>query len=347
VADTTAKKHTRKAARPKQAGAEVHVHIDNDSALGEVFEVSRRRLDEAVARHPEVARQVRFTLEYDGRNLDRHLKTAEVLFVWRFDRDNLGARAPNLRWVHAPGAGVNHLMPLDWLPEGAVFTNNRGIHGERANEYAIMAVLMLNNRLPEMVTNQRKGRWEQAFNSGIEGKTLLIVGVGHVGAGVAKWAKRFGMHVIGTRRSGKPRRHVDEMYRPEDLLTLLPRADFVIVTAPETVHTRRLLGSRELRRMKKGAGLVNYSRAGLVDYEALRKKLEKGELIAVLDVFDKEPLPKSSPLWKTPNLIITPHCSSDDPVSYTPKTLDLVFRNLARYIAGRPLLNVVDPYLEY
>jgi glyoxylate/hydroxypyruvate reductase len=108
-----------------------------------------------------------------------------------------------------------------------------------------------------------------------------------------------------------------------------------------------MLGAAELALMKKGAGLLNYSRAALVDYEALRKRLEKGELSAVLDVFDPEPLPSSSPLWKTPNLIITPHCSSDDTERYTPKTLELVFRQMERFMAGKRLSNVVDPTLEY
>src|SRR4051794_2502936 len=192
----------RKTARPlkratrsspvKAAGAlsrkRVHLHIDNDSQLGEVFEVTPERLAEALKRHPAVAKRLDITMERDGHRLDEHLRTADVLFGWRFDRSNLAQRAPNLRWIHAPGAGINHFIPFDWLPENTVFTNNRGVHGARAHEYAIMAILMLNNRLPEMVTNQRQGKWEQLFNGGIEGKTLLVIGVGSVGSGIAKWA---------------------------------------------------------------------------------------------------------------------------------------------------------------
>jgi len=99
--------------------------------------------------------------------------------------------------------------------------------------------------------------------------------------------------------------------------------------------------------MKKGAGLINYSRANLVEYTALRRKLVEGALTAILDVFDPEPLPADSPLWDTPNLIVTPHCSSDDAERYTPDTLDLVFRNMARFIAGKPLQNRVRPELGY
>jgi phosphoglycerate dehydrogenase-like enzyme len=99
--------------------------------------------------------------------------------------------------------------------------------------------------------------------------------------------------------------------------------------------------------MKDGAGIVNYSRAHLVDYAALCKHLQRGRLSAVLDVFDPEPLPASSPLWSTPNLILTPHCSSDDSELYTPRTLDLVFRNVERLLDGKPLLNRVSPVAQY
>ena len=325
----------------------VHIHFDNDSSLGEVFEVTRKRIDASLRKFPGLARRLKITLEDDGRKLDENLRSADVLFGWNFDRRNLAQRAPRLRWIHAPGAGINHFLPFDWLPKNVEFTNNRGIHGARAHEYAIMAILMLNNRLPEMVTHQRAGRWQQCFNSGIEGKTLLVIGVGSVGSGLAAWAKRFGMKVIGVRRTGRPRPHVDEMHKPSALRRLLPRADFVAVTTPATASTQQMLGAREIALLKKGAGLLNYSRAALVDYEALRKRLDRGEVSAILDVFSPEPLPASSRLWKTRNLIITPHCSSDDTETYTPKTLDLVFSQMKRFLGGKKLANVVDRKLEY
>jgi glyoxylate/hydroxypyruvate reductase len=326
---------------------EHHLHVENVGELGPVFEATPERVEAALARHPGLVGKVRITIGYDGDIIERALPTADAVFAWDFDRRDLARRAPRLRWVHAHGAGVSHLMPLDWLPRGAVLTNSRGIHAERAEEYAVMALLALNNRLPEMVTSQRAGRWEQRFNTSIAGKTLLIIGVGSVGGGLARWAKRFGLHVIGIRRTGKPRRFVDEMHRPEDLRRLLPRADFVLVSAPLTAATNQLLGEAELALLKPGAGLVNYSRAKLVDYEALRRRLERRELSAVLDVFSPEPLPADSPLWHTPNLILTPHSSSDDTALYTPKTLDLVMRNMERLIAGKRLLNRVSPALEY
>jgi len=325
----------------------MHLHVENSADVNEVFEISPSRVQDALGRHPDIADKVRVSIGYGGDILDRELATADAVFCWDFDRRDLRRRAPNLRWVHAHGAGVGHMMPLDWLPPGAALTNSRGVHGQRATEYAFMAILMLSNRIPEMVANQQRARWEEVFSNGIEGKTLLIIGVGHIGKDVAAWAKRAGMQVLGIRRRGGPRRNVDEMYKPEHLHALLPRADFILVSAPHTDASHHMIAERELAMLKPGAGLVNYSRANLVDYDALRAKLEAGEMSAVLDVFDPEPLPESSPLWRTPNLIITPHCSSDDRDQYTPRTLDLVLRNMHRLIKGQPLLNRVSRKHQY
>jgi len=325
----------------------IHLHVENTSRLDPVFEADRKRVREALARRPALGGKVRTSIGYDGDVLEQRLKTADVVFASDIPRHDLARRAPRLKWMHAHAAGVNHLMPLDWLPPGAVLTNSRGVHGRRATEYAAMAILMLNNRVPEMVTHQRKGRWRQCFNSNIGGKTLLIVGVGNIGGAVAKWAKGMDMHVIGVRRSGRRHRHVDEMHTPDRLLALVPRADFVLMSAPHTDESHHMIGAKALALMKPGAGLVNYSRANCVDYDALLQKLRSGEMSAVLDVFDPEPLPARSPLWKAPNVIITPHCSSDDSDYYTPRTLDLVFENIERHLAGKPLRNRVRPELQY
>ena len=239
------------------------------------------------------------------------------------------------------------MLPLDWVPPGVTLTNNRGIHGERAMEYIAAAVLMLNNRIPEMVTHQQEARWVPSYNTSIKGKTLLIVGVGSIGGDAARWASGFGLDVIGVRRSGKPSKGVREMHRPQALRKLLPRADFVLVATPETAETHQMLGRAEIALLKRGAGLVNVGRGGVVDYDALRERLRAGELSAVLDVFDPEPLPSSSPLWRTPNLIITPHSSLDDPGYYVPRTLDFVIENAMRLADKKALRNRVDLARQY
>ena len=336
-----------KTARVRNNGRDkIHIHFENNADLGEVFEVTRKRVADALSGHPELRGRIKFTIGLDGDIFEKALSTADVLFGYNF-RTELAKRARQLRWVHAHGAGVGHLMPLDWLPRGAVLTNSRGIHGDKAEEYPIMALLMLNNEIPRNVSNQRFAKWDQLFTDRIGGKTVIIIGVGNIGSGAAKWAKRFGLHVIGVRRTGKKHPDVAEMYRPQSLPKILPKADFVLVAAPHTKETHHLIGAKEIALMKRGAGLINFSRANLVDYDALRVRLEADELSAILDVFDPEPLPASSPLWRTRNLIITPHASSDDKSRYTPRTLSLVFQNMERFIAGKSLRNRVNAKLQY
>jgi phosphoglycerate dehydrogenase-like enzyme len=112
-----------------------------------------------------------------------------------------------------------------------------------------MALLMLNNEIPRNVSNQRSAKWDQLFSDRIGGKTVIIIGVGNIGGGAAKWAKRFGLKVIGVRRTGKKHPYVDEMYRPQSLRKILPKADFVLVSAPHTKETHHLMGEKEIALM--------------------------------------------------------------------------------------------------
>jgi len=170
-----------------------------------------------------------------------------------------------------------------------------------------------------------------------------------MGGHAALWLKRrIGMTVIGVSRSGKGPRGLDEVVPVGRLDRVLPRADVVVIMAPLTAETRGLFDRRRLASMKPGAALVNMGRARIVDHEALVELLNSGHLSgAVLDVFDPEPLPRSSPLWTTPNLLIVPHCSSDDAEQYVPRTLDILFDNLGRLLDGRPIRNRIDTRLQY
>ena len=257
------------------------------------------------------------------------------------------AELPALRWIHLVSAGVNHLLPLDWLPRHVALTNSSGVHAELAGQYGAAALLALNFRMPAHATNQRRGHWDQVFNSPIGGKTVVLVGLGAIGGSVARQAKRLGLRVLGVRRSGHPHAHADRVVGPANLAEVLPEADFVVVTAPLTPATRHIVGAKELDCLKPGASLVNMSRAGLVDYDALAGKLEAGELSgAIVDVLDPEPFPSDDPLWHTPNLVITPHISSD-PVDYVERMSRIFVDNLARLLGGRPLRNRVQPARGY
>jgi phosphoglycerate dehydrogenase-like enzyme len=267
----------------------------------------------------------------------------DVIRDEKFPIDRLARAAPKLRCIHIIGAGIEPLLPLDWLPPGIALTNNSGVHGDKAYESAMMVLLMLHARVPHLVTNQRQGTWEQAFTPRIKGKTALIVGVGDMGAAAAAAARNLGVKTLGVRRRGLAHPLIDEMFAIERLDAALPRADFIVLAAPLTPATHHLLDRRRFQLLKRGAGLFNVGRAGLVDHTALAESLADGRLSgAVTDVFDKEPLERDSPLWHVPNLITLPHVTSDDLDAYLPKTLDLVFENVRRLRQGEALLNVVD-----
>lgn len=326
----------------------VRLHVKNNRQGEEVFRMTPERVAAAAARRPNVAGRVDTVIDFDLDRFEESIATAHALVTWDLPTADLARRAPDLRWIHIIGAGVEHLRPLDWLPPGVVLTNNRGVHAEKTAESALMAVLMLNNRIPAYVTDQRHRRWAPAFAEPIAGKTVVLVGVGEMGGAAARAFKRAGLRVLGVRRGGRPRRYVDRMVGPDRLHEMLAEADFVHVTTPLTEETRHLIDARALDAMKPGAGLVNFGRGPVVDVVALAERLRDGRIGgAILDVHDPEPLPPHSPVWDVPNLIVTPHVSSDDEAAYVPKTLDLVFDNLGRLLAGKPLRNRVRPALGY
>jgi phosphoglycerate dehydrogenase-like enzyme len=322
------------------SGGKLRIHIMNDRAGEMVFRITPARLAEALARNADVAPRLETRIDWNLDHFDRAMRRADALITWDLPRENLAGRAPKLKWIHVIGAGIEHLLPLDWLPPGASLVNNRGVHGPKSGEFGVMAVLMLNDHMPRLVTQQRAGRFAPIFSTPAAGKTLAVIGVGAMGGAVARQAKKLGLCVLG--------RWVDEMFGPEGIDEVLRRADFVLVTTPLTPATENLIDRRRLGLMKPGAGLINMGRARVVDYDALADKLRDGSLSgAILDVFDPEPLPPGSPLWDTPNLILTPHVSSDDDEGYIPRTLDLFFDNVRRHLAGRPLRNRVRPKLGY
>ena len=326
----------------------LRLHIQNVAPMDLVYKVTPERYAAAAARHPELAARIEVTVTEDADDYARLVADADVLVGWRFPHRETAVLAPRLKWIHMTGAGIEHVMPLDWLPAGTILTNNRGVHAPKAEQFAMSALLMLNERIPETITAQRNGVWKRHYATAIQGKTALIIGVGNMGIAAARAARKLGLHVLGIRRGGKGHRSVHEMGGPDRLHAMLRRADFVVVTAPLTPETEHMIDAAALDCLKPEAGLVNMGRARIVDYMALQARLADGRLRgAVLDVFDPAPLPADSPLWSAPNVILTPHVSSDDEDNYGPLTIELVFKNLARWYAGKPLRNVVDAGLRY
>jgi phosphoglycerate dehydrogenase-like enzyme len=324
------------------------VHVENASTMMPVFIVRPDQYEAALKRHPDVARMVSTSWGEDAATYDRAMRDADALISYRFPRDRLAERAPRLKWIQVLGAGVDYLLPLDWVPEGISLTTNCGAHVPKASQSALMAILMVNAQLPKLYTSQRAHAWNRIFTSTVEGKTLLVVGVGHIGGGAAEQAKKLGMRVLGIRRSKAPHPAIDEMHGADALHQLLPRADIVLVNIALTSATRFIMGAKEFGLMKPDSGFINMSRGGLVDPAALEAALRSGHLSgAMIDVTYPEPLPPEAPLWDAPNLLITPHVLSDDIENYVPRTLDIFFDNVRRYIAGKPLTNLVDLKREY
>jgi phosphoglycerate dehydrogenase-like enzyme len=330
----------------------MHLRFETRPNKPSVFRFTQALIDAAQARSGLA--DMRVSLGEDLRDLgwisdaDGLVASNDIIRDPSFPLRELEAAAPRLRWIHIIGAGIEPLLPLDWLSPGMVLTNNSGIHVEKIREAATMALLMLNARIPEIVTNQRHARWDQIFTPRIAGKTALVIGVGDMGAAAAGAAKALGLRVVGVRRSGAPHPVVDRMVPVTGLDSVLPEADFVVLATPLTPETQNLLDRRRIGLMKQGAGLFNIGRAGSLDHDALVEALGHGALSgAVLDVHDPEPLPESSPLWHAENVVLTPHVTSDDLDDYLPKTFDLVFANAARLMRGERLVNVVDPARGY
>jgi phosphoglycerate dehydrogenase-like enzyme len=330
------------------AAPPVHLHIENARQKASLFHITPERWQAACSRHRALARRLRVTFGWDGDTLEKSLPTAEIVIGVPQQRTDLVARAPALRWLHATSAGVDGLLPLDWLPRRVALTNNRGAHGAKAEEYMRMAYTMLHTRMPEIIANQQARRWVELFSPALAGRTALVVGLGDLGEGAARAAKQLGLHVIGVRRTARKCRYADAVHPYAHLDKVLPRADFVVLAVPLTPETRNLLSRERLALMKPTAGVINIARAPVADYAALAERLQQGKLAgAILDVAEPEPLPADSALWRVPNLLITPHISCDDGERYVDISLDLWFDNLARYLQKKPLLRRVDPKAGY
>ena len=330
----------------------VHVHIKNTRwdtpEAAEIFTITPERFSEGLAAHPDLAPLVEATFSLGEEDWPSAAAEAEALVGWDVRIEDPTRAAPKLRLIHVIGAGVEHLMPMDWLPPEISVVNSKGIHATRAGEFGLMAILMLHSHIPTLIEQQKRSEWKSLYASPIAGRTLLVIGVGSIGGAVARAAKLLDIKVIGISRHGRPVDGVDVMLTPDRLDEVLPQADFVFVATPATAETVNLLDRRRLSLMKPGAGLVNVGREPVIDYGAVAELLRSGHLGgAILDVFEPEPLPADSPLWSAPKLIVTPHVSADDGDSYARLTIDLFLRNLRRHLSSEPLLNLVNPDLGY
>ncbi len=258
--------------------------------------------------------------------------------------------AKRLKWIHSTAAGVAQLMYPELRDSGVVVTNPRGIFSVPMAEHIVGLMLAMARNFPDSVRQQDRAQWAQQalwdlpqHLTELNGRLLLIIGFGSIGKELARRARAFDMCVWGLSRSGKGDPALAERILPvSELAAALPQADFVVIAAPETLETRHLIGAEEIALMKPGARLINVARGSLLDEAALLQALEGGKLGgAALDVAASEPLPPESPLWKAPNLLITPHTSAISDRLWERET-SLLMDLLDRWFNGRELLNRVD-----
>lgn len=319
----------------------IHIHEFPDSPF---LELTEAEFAAAAARAGPIGAGHRVTFGTDMADYAAAAPMIEALIatpgtVRRLDL----ARAPRLRLIQSTAAGVDALAPFDTIPDGVMLLNNRGVHADRAGEFAIMAMLMLSSHMPAFATDQRAHRWTRRPSGIVAGARATIVGVGGLGGGAARRARQFAIRVTGIRNAVAPHPDCDRTLTVAELDTVLPETDFLLLACPLTDATRNLIDARRLALLPGHAGIINIGRGGLLDQDALIAALHAGTIGgAVLDVFAREPVPAEHPIWDAPNLIMTPHISSDDPARYNDATLAIFFDNLRAVAEGRTPRTLVD-----
>ena len=321
------------------------------------------RLD--VVYRPELLRPPRYAADHVGGAFERTpeqeaewrrlLAAAEILFDFdHTHRADLPDLAPNARWIQATSAGIGqfvHTQRYDERMPDTVFTTASGVHAIPLAEFVVMALLMHNKGAPRMFRDQERKHWERYAGTDLRGRTLGIIGAGKIGAEVARLCRAFGLRVVGTKRRtagvDPATLGLDELYAQADLQTMLPGCDYLVMIAPHTPETERMLGAAELALLPRGAFLINIGRGATIDEPALIAALQSGQLGgAALDVFAEEPLPPHSPLWEMPNVLVSPHSASTSDRENS-RIVDLFCDNLRRYLDDQPLRNVLDTATLY
>jgi phosphoglycerate dehydrogenase-like enzyme len=260
-------------------------------------------------------------------------------------------RTPQLQWVQAGTAGVDHLLRSDLPGRGVLVTNSSGAHGDPISELILSHMLAFATGLNTAIRAQAERRYIQkevvATKFELAGQTLCVAGLGDIGGALARKADALGMRVLGVRRAAKSAPGVSHVYTQEQLKTALSQADHVALCLPLTGDTRHFIGAEELRAMRRTAYIYNVGRGASIDEAALVRALQEGQIAgAGLDVTDPEPVPLDSPLWGMPNVILSQHTSGSSPHNAN-RVTDLFAANLARYLAGERLHQLIDPSRGY
>ena len=261
-------------------------------------------------------------------------------------------RGERLNWIQATNAGTGEQVRQASLsPEEldrVAITTASGVHAGPLAEFCMFGILAFTKSLPRMLEDKKQQRWERYPARELRDRTLLVIGLGKIGIEVARLAKSFGMHTVGLKRHPNEEvPHVDEVRPQESLKEVVPDADAVVVTLPLTEETRGMVSREVIDSMKPECIFVNVGRGGVVDEAALAEALEEQRIAgAALDVFQEEPLPSESPLWKLPNVLLSPHTAALSEAENR-RIVELFQENLSLYLDGEELMNRVEPTAFY
>jgi len=283
--------------------------------------------------------------------LERVIEGAEALLVWDFRSTELRDawhRADSLRWVHVAGAGVDAVLFPELVGSDVKVTNSRGVFDRAIAEYVLGLMLVFAKDFRRSLEFQRRREWVHRETEVLAGTKLLVVGAGPIGRTISRAARGLGVRTSAVARTSRSEdADFGRTFSSEQLDEALPDADYVVVAAPLTDRTRGMFGAAKFGRMKPGARLINVGRGPIVEEPALIEALREGQIAgAALDVFSEEPLPKDSPLWGMPQVVVSPHMSGDF-VGWHEALGGLFVENFRRWERGEQLLNVVDKERGY
>jgi phosphoglycerate dehydrogenase-like enzyme len=295
---------------------------------------------------------VRFVVGWEPASFDGAPPPDALLDCWAGPTRIVAAlrKAPGIRWIHARSAGLDHVLVPEVVAHPARLTNGRGAFSPALAEFVLAALLFFAKELRRLVAQQAARAWEPFDSERLRGRTVGIVGYGDIGRAVAARLRPLGVNVLALRRRPGLSREdalANEMLPPDRLLEMMARADDVVVALPLTPETRGLVGREAIAAMKRTAVFVNVGRGPTVDEGALVQALEAGRLRgAALDVFEAEPLPAESPLWRLPNVLLSPHCADHVP-GWVDEAMRVFLRQLERFRRGETLQDVVDKARGY
>lgn len=271
-------------------------------------------------------------------------ESCEILFGAPTSIREILGQVPNLRWAQTMWAGVEPLLDSS-LRRDYTLTNARGVFGGLMSEYVIGYLLAHERKIFQQAEAQKNKVWDDSLTGSLRGKSIGLLGVGSIGAEVARTAKFFGMTVRGYTKDSETSKQVDKYFHGDTILEFANGLDYLVSILPNTKETQRIIDEKVLNALPAHAVFVNVGRGSAVDEHALLNALRTNKLAgAVLDVFEKEPLPREHPFWEAPNLKMTFHTSAP---SLPEDIARLFIENYRLYLEGKPLKYVVDFEKEY